>query len=63
MRTTITLSDELIERASELTGIKNRNDVVKEALETLIRVESERRLAALGSSDPLARTPHRRSRA
>jgi len=63
MRTTITLNDELVERASELTGVKNRNEVIKEALETLIRVESARRLAALGGSDPLAQVPHRRSQA
>jgi len=63
MRTTITLNDELVERASELTGVKNRNEVIREALETLIRVESARRLAALGGSDPLAQAPHRRSQA
>ncbi|MCL2471892.1 MAG: type II toxin-antitoxin system VapB family antitoxin [Propionibacteriaceae bacterium] len=61
MRTTITLNDELVERASELTGITNRNDVIRGALETLIRVESARRLAALGGSDPQAQAPHRRS--
>jgi len=63
MRTTITLNDELIKRASELTGVTNRNDVIREALETLIRVESARRLAALGGSDPQAQAPHRRSQA
>jgi len=63
MRTTITLSDELVARASELTGVANRNDVIREALETLIRVESARRLAALGGSDPQAKAPHRRSQA
>ena len=63
MRTTITLNDELVERASELTGVKNRNEVIKEALETLIRVESARRLAALGGSDPLAQATRGRSQA
>jgi len=61
MRTTITLNDQLVDRASELVGISNRNDVIREALETLIRVESARRLAALGGSDPKAEAPYRRS--
>lgn len=60
MRTTVTLDDELVERAMELTGISEKSALLRDGLETLIRVESARRLAALGGSDPKATSPHRR---
>ncbi len=64
MRTTITLDDELVERAAALTGITERSALLRNGLETLIRVESARRLAALGGSDPVAASaPRRRGRA
>jgi Arc/MetJ family transcription regulator len=63
MRTTINLDDALVVRASELTGIEEKSALVREGLETLIRVESARRLAALGGSDPSATAaPRRRGR-
>ncbi|HLR28913.1 MAG TPA: type II toxin-antitoxin system VapB family antitoxin [Ruania sp.] len=52
MRTTVTIDDELVVRASELTGITERSALLRQGLETLIRVESARRLAALGGTDP-----------
>ena len=62
VRTTITLDDQLIERAAELTGGTSRNDIIRQGLETLIRVESARRLAMLGGSDPTAKqAPRQRS--
>lgn len=62
MRTTVTLDDALIEQAAELTGIRERSALLRAGLETLIRVESARRLAALGGSDPsAAAAPRRRS--
>lgn len=54
MRTTITLDDDLLERAAELTGITERAALVRKAVQTLIRVESSRRLIALGGTDPTA---------
>lgn len=54
MRTTITIDDELMERAAELTGIKERSALVRSGLESLVRLEVGRRLAALGGSDPAA---------
>lgn len=51
MRTTVTIDDELLARASELTGITEKSVLLREGLTTLIRVESARRLAALGGSD------------
>lgn len=60
MRTTITIDDELFERASELTGVVERSTLLRTGLETLIRVEAGRRLAALGGSDPGATAAPRR---
>lgn len=59
MRTTVTLDDELIERAAELTGLTERTALLREGLRTLVRVESARRLAALGGSDADASAPPR----
>lgn len=60
MRTTVTIDDELLARAIELTGITERSALLRDGLETLVRVESARRLAALGGSDPDASAPPRR---
>lgn len=51
MRTTVTIDDELLARAAELTGITERTSLPREGLETLIRVESAKRLAALGGCE------------
>ena len=59
MRTTVTIDDELLARAAELTGVTERTSLLRKGLETLIRVESAKRLAALGGSDPAARAPRR----
>ncbi len=59
MRTTVTLDDDLVARAQELTGVKERSVLLREGLETLIRVESARRLAALGGTEPEARVSAR----
>jgi len=63
MRTTLNLDDELVRRASELTGRTEKAALVRLGLEALITQESSRRLAALGGSDPQAASPprHRRS--
>lgn len=60
MRTTVTIDDRLMERARELTGIDERSVLLRAGLESLIRVESARRLAALGGSDPDATAAPRR---
>jgi Arc/MetJ family transcription regulator len=62
MRTTVTLDDATVARAAELSGIRETSSLVRAALETLVRVESAKRLAALGGSDPAATgTPRRRA--
>ena len=52
MRTTVTLDDDLLERAEELTGVSERSALIRDAVELLVRIENGRQLAALGGSDP-----------
>ena len=64
MRTTLNIDDNLLERASELTGVNEKTALVRLGLEALIALESARRLAALGGSEnKLAPIPRRRTRA
>ncbi|MBN1290121.1 MAG: type II toxin-antitoxin system VapB family antitoxin [Actinobacteria bacterium] len=51
MRTTLNIDDNLIESASELTGISEKTKLVKLGLEALIAHESSRRLAKLGGTE------------
>ncbi len=60
MRTTVTIDDDLLARARELTGITERSALIRSGLETLVRVESARRLAALGGTDTDAKAAPRR---
>ena len=60
MRTTVTLDDELIARAQEVTGIQEKSALLKEALTQLIQREAARRLILLGGSEPNAKAPPRR---
>jgi len=61
MRTTLILDDELMARATELTGIKEKTALVRAGLEALISREAARRLAALGGTMPdLQPIPRRR---
>jgi Arc/MetJ family transcription regulator len=62
MRTTLVIDESLIERARELTGIREKTALVRAGLEALIAREAGKRLAALGGSQPkLASIPRRRS--
>ena len=64
MRTTMNLDDELVARAQELTGIKERNTLVRMGLEALVQREAGRRLAKLGGTDPnIEDIPRRRESA
>ena len=61
MRTTLNIEDELLAKAAELTGIKEKTSLVKLGLEALIARESSRRLAALaGTEKNLEMIPRRR---
>lgn len=52
MRTTLTLDDDLLEKAESYTGLKEKSALVREALKALIERESARRLALLGGTEP-----------
>lgn len=52
MRTTVNLDDALLARAQFLSGMQERNALLREALNALIQRESARRLARLGGSEP-----------
>lgn len=60
MRTTLNIADELIEKASKLTGVKEKTSLVRLGLETLIARESARRLAELGGTENKLKTIPRR---
>ena len=61
MRTTLNIDDELLAKAAELTGIKEKTSLVKFGLEALIARESAKRLAALGGTEKnLGTIPRRR---
>ncbi|WP_208021183.1 MULTISPECIES: type II toxin-antitoxin system VapB family antitoxin [Paracoccus] len=62
MRTTVTIDDDLFERAVALSdaGLEKPSDIFKEAMTTFVRVQSARRLAALGGAAPdMADIPRR----
>ena len=62
MRTTINIDDDLLARAAELTGIKEKTTLVRMALEYLIARESAKRLARLGgTAKDLQPIPRRKS--
>ena len=61
MRTTLNIEAELIEKASELTGVKEKTSLVRLGLESLISLESSKRLARLGGTEKkLKLIPRRR---
>lgn len=62
MRTTLIIEASLIERAQELTGIKEKTALVRAGLEALIAREAGKRLAALGGTQrKISNIPRRRS--
>jgi len=62
MRTTLNLEDKLLNRASQLTGIKEKTALVRLGLEALIAKESSKRLARLGGTEKKLRMiPRRRT--
>ena len=51
MRTTLNIEESLIEKASRMTGVKEKTALVKLGLEALIARESGKRLAKLGGTE------------
>ena len=63
MRTTINIDDQILEKASLLTGIKEKTSLVRLGLEALIARESSKRLAKLGGTEKeLHSIPRRRAK-
>jgi hypothetical protein len=52
MRTTLEISDSIVEQARKLSGIARISDLVREGLQALIAREARKRLIAFGGSDP-----------
>jgi Arc/MetJ family transcription regulator len=59
-RTTLLIDEKLLERAHELSGVKEKTALVHAGLEALIARETARRLAALGGTQPKLATIRRR---
>ena len=61
MRTTLNIVDKLLEKATRLTGIREKTSLVRLGLEALIAKESSKRLAQLGGTEKkLEQIPRRR---
>jgi Arc/MetJ family transcription regulator len=61
MRTTINLDEDLLAKATRLTGPMDRSALIREGLKALIERETARRLALLGGTQPgLTTAPRRR---
>ncbi len=62
MRTTVTLDDELLAKASEAMGTTERSVLLHEGLKLIVQREAARRLILLGGTMPDAEAaPRRRS--
>jgi hypothetical protein len=62
MRTTLIIKDDILSKASELTGVKEKTALVHLGLEALIAKASAARLARLGGTErKLTKIPRRRS--
>jgi Arc/MetJ family transcription regulator len=60
MRTTLNIEDNLIDKASKMTGIKEKTALVKLGLEALIAREGAKRLAKLGGTEKQLKSIPRR---
>lgn len=64
MRTTVTIDDDLYEKALEMADpTMDKADLFREAVKTFIRVQAAKRLAALGASlSKMQNSPHRHTK-
>ncbi len=51
VRTTINIDDAILKKASELTGTKEKTQLIRLGLEALISLECSRRLARMGRTE------------
>jgi hypothetical protein len=52
MRTTVIIKDDILKKAADLTGLKEKTALLHAGLEALIEKKAAERLAALGGSAP-----------
>jgi Arc/MetJ family transcription regulator len=63
MRTTLNIDDDLLARATEMSGLREKTAVLHAGLKALIQREAARKLAALGGTErKLKPIPRRRSK-
>jgi hypothetical protein len=61
MRTTLNIDDQVLRRAADITGVKEKTSLVRMGLEALVSLESAKRLAQLGGTEKsLQPIPRRR---
>ncbi|HBC88635.1 MAG TPA: DUF2191 domain-containing protein [Lentisphaeria bacterium] len=60
MRTTLNIDAEILAKASDLTGIREKTALVRKGLESLISKASAARLANLGGTEKNIKPVHRR---
>lgn len=60
MRTTLNIDDQILDKASKLTGISEKTSLVRLGLQALIAQESSKRLASLAGTEKNLRTIARR---
>ena len=60
MRTTLNIDDRILRKAVDITGVKEKTSLVRMGLEALVSLESARRLARLGGTEPGLRPIQRR---
>jgi Arc/MetJ family transcription regulator len=60
MRTTVTLDDELVAKAQQITGVTEKSALVNAALREVIQADAARRLISLGGTMPDLEVPERR---
>ena len=64
MRTTVTIDDELYQRALDVADPgMDKGDLFREAMKVFVRVQAGKRLAALGGKAPTMKDVPRRRRA
>jgi Arc/MetJ family transcription regulator len=60
MRTTLNIDDRMLKRAADITGVTEKTALVRMGLESLVSLESAKRLARLGGTEPILRRIRRR---
>ena len=60
MRTTLNIDDQTLQRATIITGVKEKTALVQMGLQALIAMQSAKRLANLGGTEKALRSIPRR---